>query len=230
MNANVFRAFYFIVALLHIAAIIFIPNNNSIIAASKLMLMPVLIFWVFSSLRLQKNSSRLYLLLLALVFSLLGDFFLLDLIPGINSFILGLSSFLLAHISYTLLFTNSIKDLYHCFRVPVVVLSIFILLWAATVMYFLIPKLSDMLVPVSFYVLVIVLMVLSAISRYRRVSRQVFYLVAAGAISFLFSDMVIAINKFGSTIAHERIIVMSSYILAQYLITEGILQQYQNEQ
>lgn len=230
MNAIVFRAFYFIVALLHIAAIIFLPNNDSIIAASKLMLMPVLIFWVLSSLRLQENSSRLYLLLLALVFSLLGDFFLLDIIPGINSFILGLSSFLLAHISYTLLFTNSIKDLYHCFRAPVVGLSIFMLLWAAAVMYFLIPKLSDMLVPVSFYVLVIVLMVLSAISRFRRVSRQVFYLVAAGAISFLFSDMVIAINKFGSTIAHERIIVMSSYILAQYLITEGILQQKQNEQ
>jgi uncharacterized membrane protein YhhN len=44
-----------------------------------------------------------------------------------------------------------------------------------------------------------------------------------GAISFIFSDSIIALNKFGIglNIWMPRITIMSSYILAQFLIVSG---------
>jgi len=49
-------------------------------------------------------------------------------------------------------------------------------------------------------------------------------LVSSGAILFVISDGVIAVNKFAFEVPGERILVMSTYIAAQYLIIRGLLE------
>jgi uncharacterized membrane protein YhhN len=53
-----------------------------------------------------------------------------------------------------------------------------------------------------------------------------FLLVLAGAILFVLSDSMIAINRFTQPFELARIAIMSSYITAQYLIAVGCARQY----
>ena len=55
-------------------------------------------------------------------------------------------------------------------------------------------------------------------------SASSFKLVALGAILFAISDGLIAVNKFAFPIPAERILVMSIYMTAQYLIVQGLIQ------
>ena len=56
--------------------------------------------------------------------------------------------------------------------------------------------LGDMKLPVTIYTVVILSMLLAAINREKKVNRQSFLLVLAGAILFILSDSLIAINRF----------------------------------
>jgi uncharacterized membrane protein YhhN len=48
-------------------------------------------------------------------------------------------------------------------------------------------------------------------------------MVSAGAILFALSDGMIAVNKFAFEIPGQQILIMSTYITAQYLIVQGLL-------
>jgi uncharacterized membrane protein YhhN len=87
------------------------------------------------------------------------------------------------------------------------------------------PETQPFLIPVLVYSTVIATMVLFAINRYRRVNDQSFALVFAGALLFMFSDSIIAINKFVAPFELARIFIMVLYITAQYLIARGALKQ-----
>ena len=84
------------------------------------------------------------------------------------------------------------------------------------------PQLGEMLLPVTLYTLTIFLMVIMAIFRLNRTSTISFYLVFSGAIIFLISDSMIAINKFMVPILYERVLVISTYMMAQFLIIIGL--------
>jgi len=44
-----------------------------------------------------------------------------------------------------------------------------------------------------------------------------------GAIFFMLSDTLLAMNKFVAPIENERVLIMSTYIIAQFLIAKGII-------
>jgi uncharacterized membrane protein YhhN len=69
-------------------------------------------------------------------------------------------------------------------------------------------------------------MLLAAINREKKVNRQSYLLVFAGAVLFVLSDSLIAINRFTQPFELARIAIMSSYITAQYLIAVGCTRQY----
>jgi uncharacterized membrane protein YhhN len=79
-------------------------------------------------------------------------------------------------------------------------------------------------VPVMLYALVLTLMVLNALFRFKRTGAASFAMVFGGAILFMISDSVLAVNKFLEPVSHSGIWIMSTYISAQFLIVEGILQ------
>jgi uncharacterized membrane protein YhhN len=66
-------------------------------------------------------------------------------------------------------------------------------------------------------------MAMQALFRYGRTNSKSFTLVFAGAISFMLSDSLLAINKFMQPLPLAGLAIMFTYILAQYLIVEGVV-------
>jgi uncharacterized membrane protein YhhN len=66
-----------------------------------------------------------------------------------------------------------------------------------------------------------------ALNRFRAVNPASFFLVFAGSVLFVISDSLIALDKFLTSIPHDRLLVMSTYISAQFLIMMGILKQFE---
>jgi uncharacterized membrane protein YhhN len=191
----------------------------------KVLLMPVLAFYLWN--RIEGNSkNNLFLLsILALAFSYAGDIILM--IPSNNPlfFIGGLVSFLVAHLFYTKLFTtisplskNIIK------KNPIWIMGIILFLTAF--LSYLVPKIDASLkIPVIAYALIICTMLISTLNLKEKIGIRPHNMIVAGAILFVLSDSILAINKFdptfrGMTFMHA--LVMITYISAQGFIIHGI--------
>lgn len=149
----------------------------------------------------------------AIVFSGAGDV-ILDL-SFEGSFIFGLAAFLIAHLWYIGLFGLDIA--WNKLR-PLATLPA--ILYPAGMAVFLWPHLGGLKIPVAVYVAVIATMLVFAINR-RSAGKSVLF----GAIFFLASDSILAINKFYSPQPWARYAIMATYYLAQYLIVTGILRE-----
>ncbi len=158
------------------------------------------------------------LTLLALVFSLFGDVLLMFVDKSEHFFTLGLVAFLTAHIMYVLLFLkhrNKERSPYG--------FIVLLLIYAASLFYFLKDGLGVMLIPVVVYMLVILSMATSAYLRKNKVNILSYGLVFFGALFFMASDSILALNKFYQAIPWSNISIMVTYAIAQYLIIIGIL-------
>ena len=152
----------------------------------------------------------------ALVFSWAGDVFLIS----SDWFIAGLISFLIAHVFYIIAYqkTGAASGKLTALDIVKFVIYGVILIW------FIYPGLGDMLVPVLIYALVLLGMGVWAHKRRGATSVASFKMVAFGAILFAISDGLIAVNKFAYPIPAERILIVSIYMTAQYLIVQGLIQ------
>jgi uncharacterized membrane protein YhhN len=170
-------------------------------------------------------SIRLYILILAgLFFSWAGDVILEFSQKDGGFFIPGLISFLLAHVMYLTVFLktpgrNSILKNRFYLLIPV-------LLFGAGLVYYLYDDLGSMRIPVILYATVILTMLTTALNRIEKVNRASFQMVLVGATLFVISDSGIAINKFSHPFEYSGIIIMSTYIIAQYLIVTGYIRQF----
>ncbi|KAG1658291.1 p-aminobenzoyl-glutamate hydrolase subunit B [Nymphon striatum] len=84
-------------------------------------------------------------------------------------------------------------------------------------------------VPVILYILGILAMVVTAYIRKENVTQSSFNLVFIGALFFVVSDSILAIDKFSVGIPFAHILIMGTYATAQYLIMKGVLYQVNNE-
>jgi uncharacterized membrane protein YhhN len=161
----------------------------------------------------------------AILFSFFGDVFLLFQDSNGIYFIVGLVSFLVAHIFYVFAYRqhvntsagtglNNIQKIRFSF--PFMLLGTGLV----TVLY---PGLGDLRLPVVIYAIVLVAMVLAALFRYERTTTTSFWMVFGGALFFMVSDSVLAINKFYSPIASSGVWIMITYILAQFMIVQGLI-------
>jgi uncharacterized membrane protein YhhN len=73
------------------------------------------------------------------------------------------------------------------------------------------------------YALAITLMALTALFRYGRTNSTSFLLIFIGAVLFMVSDSLLAINKFHHAFSAAGALVMLTYSVAQFLIVEGAL-------
>ena len=85
------------------------------------------------------------------------------------------------------------------------------------------PYLNDMKIPVMAYMVIISIMAILAGYRYQRINLLSFQLILAGAIFFIISDSLLAINKFVEPFLYSGVFIMATYMIAQYLITMGAL-------
>lgn len=184
----------------------------------KPILLPFLILETYSS----ENFKTKNLLLSALFFSWIGDIILMFADKGELYFIFGLVSFLIAHIIFILLFSKQEKEntsTNKLFWVGLVIVGIY-LFGMLSLLY---PSLGDLKIPVTVYAITISTMLLMAIKGYFNWSKPNNLTVLLGALIFVSSDSILAINKFHSELPKSGFLIMITYIVAQFLITKGIL-------
>jgi uncharacterized membrane protein YhhN len=192
--------------------------------------MAAVIVWVVSDYRSAQNkgqsaaegptTGRLWLLVAALGFSLVGDVFLM--LPPQTWFIPGLGSFLVAHLFYIALFRSDIRSAaWFPWRAALVGAGLAVLAMLALVM----PRLADpvMWVAVPAYALVIGLMAAQALGRAHIQGSAAAWRVGIGAAIFVVSDSCIAINKFVSPLPLSSTLILGLYYAAQLLIAQGAL-------
>ncbi|MDQ1165213.1 lysoplasmalogenase [Flavobacterium sp. SORGH_AS_0622] len=185
----------------------------------KPILIPIIGFGVYFFRKFPTKNT----LLSALVFSWIGDVILLFTDLGEIYFILGLVSFLTAHIIYCILFNQLNKIRKKQNRSVFIFGSILIALYLIGMVSFLMPFLGDLKIPVTIYASIISIMLLFAFNGFLVWEKPGNLLVFLGAFFFIISDSILAINKFYAPIPKSSFFIMLTYLLAQYLIVIGIL-------
>jgi uncharacterized membrane protein YhhN len=66
-----------------------------------------------------------------------------------------------------------------------------------------------------------------ALNRFKTVPSKSFYFVFIGSVLFVISDSIIAIDKFLVSVPNDRLLIMATYIAAQFLIMKGLLKQFE---
>ena len=151
---------------------------------------------------------------LGLFFSLCGDIWLM--LPG-NRFLYGLFSFLLAHVCYVFAFLTS--GPVHSFPWMALPLSII----GAIILWYLWPSLPRSLrSAVGIYLAVIVMM--AALAASRAIDRLSTGTISAaiGALLFLASDAMLAIDRFRRPFHLARAAVLGSYFAGQLMIALSV--------
>ncbi len=177
-----------------------------------IILLSLIALYVVSVLKLNK------LYVLALIFSFFGDVFLM--FSGELYFIIGLISFLIAHLLFIKIVINQTQKQ----SISKVIISIipFLVLFLGLIL-FLKDFLNDLLIPVIIYGLAICTFGAVSFINYLSIKSRKSLLMLIGSIIFITSDSVLAINKFYNSSHLFEIIIMITYILAQYLIFRSMV-------
>ena len=161
----------------------------------------------------------------ALFFSWTGDVLLMFSGQRFGFFIAGLVGFLVAQLFYIALFRREIsrsEKISYLKRKPEQMIW---LLGYGLVLYLLLFNRLDPLLRVAilFYSVAILGMVAMALNRKGVVTSVSFLLTFSGALLFLASDSMIAINRFYTPIPKAGCWIMLTYMAAQLLIVSGII-------
>lgn len=213
-----FTALFFVIVIIEL-----LSSNMSALSsfhniAKPLILLSLIVFFYLKGTHLSAKTRTL--MLFALSLSLLGDVLLMVSDDSPNFFLGGLIAFLLSHIFYILVFLKKRNTLIKPF-----VFATLLIVYAVGLFYLLRNSLGDMLIPVIFYVVVILSMAITASLRKENTPNISYYLVLIGALFFMISDSLLAVNKFYTEIPFPHLSIMSTYALAQYCIVMGILKQ-----
>lgn len=150
-----------------------------------------------------------------LIFSLAGDVFLM--LPE-NRFIPGLFSFLLAHLFYIAAFTNlsGLQGSNAWFILPFIVLGLLTLsvIWQG---------IAALRIYVIAYMAVITLMGWQAFELWNRTRTTASLLAAVGALLFVISDSILAIDRFRWKFTLASACILSTYYLGQLLIAWSVI-------
>ncbi|MEI2739024.1 MAG: lysoplasmalogenase [Chitinophagaceae bacterium] len=213
---------YWLIAFLFVLAaeIIGIQVNNEMLQyISKPLIIPVLTGYFVS----QTNSIASGLkkwVTAALFFSWGGDVLLMFQAKKEIFFLLGLSSFLLAHIFYIIFFHH--VRIREGIKSNPWLLAVVVVYYAALIVW-LSPYLGEMKLPVRIYGIVISFMFMLAMHMLFIKNRQAGKWMMLGALLFVISDSVLAINKFYQPFELAGVLIMLTYGFAQFLIAEGAI-------
>ena len=179
---------------------------------TKAVLMPILLIYYIVT-----SANLLVAALIAIVFSWLGDFFLIRKEEP-KFFRLGLVAFLLSHVFYIVTLVLITRS----FHIPALIVSIGV----ALVAEFFLPKIINppraMRGAVIVYGIVILAMSVYALQYMLSALTLGSVLLFAGSIIFIFSDTLMTYLSFGKKPKYFNAITMLPYIIAQGLIIFGL--------
>lgn len=215
-NATFFKI-YIAFSILYL--IVLFTGHENLDLYLKPALVPLLGFGVYFH---RKFPSR-NILLSALLFSWIGDVILLFADIAEIYFILGLLAFLIAHLSYCVLFNKQIIGEIQINKILFAVGSLLIAFYLTAMILVLIPRLGELKIPVIIYAAVISTMLLFAFNGYLIWKKPGALYIFLGAVAFVASDSILAFDKFYAPIQKSSFFIMLTYLVAQYLIVVGII-------
>ena len=174
---------------------------------TKLLLIPLLLLVYISS----SNSKPKKAVVLALVFSFFGDALLLG--TSTAFFLSGIAAFLVTQLlySYALLKSSKIHQL------GVLLGTLVFGIYGGVFIHFLFPTLGDFTAAIIIYALAICSFGILAFQKFYAYPPKAFGLLL-GAILFILSDSMIAVNQFYVNYNYFTIEIMATYLMAQGLI------------
>lgn len=155
---------------------------------------------------------------LGMFFCFIGDVLLM--FKGANFFMYGIAAFLLAHVVYIKITVGFLpKEL-----TSKMITSAFpFVFFFAILMYLIYDNLGEMLIPVVVYGVTISTFGSVAFLNYREEKSTENLWLFIGAIIFILSDSLIALNKFYQPNEVYGVSIMITYILAQFLICKAMI-------
>ncbi len=205
--------------------------SKPLIICTKPLLMPLLAAWLWASTQASPSRPLRGWWLLGLLCSTLGDTLLMftGKSSGGSFFLMGLGAFLLAHGCYIAGVWGEMRGrrgFLH--QKPVLLLPA--LAYLVALLAWLWPDVPPgMRPPVAAYAAVLVTMAMSVLNWRNRLARPIFVMLAAGALLFVLSDSLLAINKFGHSFEWSRVAVMATYIVGQWLMARGVAAHIQSQ-
>lgn len=192
-------------------------NNETLEYLFKPLIIPVLTGYFLSHTKTFLASLKKWIIA-ALFFSWAGDVLLIFQENNSIFFLLGLSSFLLAHIFYIVFF--------HRIRIKEGLKSnswllLVVVVYYAALISLLSPFLGEMKIPVRIYGIIISFMLMLAMHMLFIKNKAAGQWMVWGAGLFVISDSVLAINKFYQSFEAAGILIMLTYGVAQLFIVKG---------
>lgn len=189
----------------------------------KPLLIPILLVFFWTNTKSKKYAVSTSLITVALIFSWLGDMFLLKQREE-NSlfFLLGMISFLMTHILYIIFFIR-VKPIQLVKGTEAFFGAVITIIASSQVFRYVEPNLGDLKVPVVIYMVVISLMAVTAtnIASSKTLRNLAIQYFIPGAGLFLLSDAVLALDTFFFKESFLGVVVMMSYGYAQCLLVQG---------
>lgn len=202
---------FVIVSILDIIGVIFkIPSL--VYVFKPLILFSLIFLYVFSL------PKRLKWYVMALELCFFGDVLLM--FEGKLFFIAGLVSFLLAHFLFIKIVIGRIQK---TSIIKIITSIIPFLIFFCLLIFTLKDSLNEMLLPVIIYGLTISIFGVVSLIDFQNTRSKKSMLMLIGAIVFMVSDSVLAINKFYNPMHIFEVIVMITYLLAQYFIFRSMV-------
>jgi len=203
---------FFCFAAVFIASLNFRPYPGDFIIKA----VPVLSLALLAFLKIPGIKGKL--LGTGFLFSDLGDI-LLELNRS-EYFVFGLAAFLMAHLFYIAVFIRK-----PVVKKPGSIIALVIIAYGMILGAVLIPNLGSMMIPVVAYLIVILAMGISA-----SLGAENHIFIIIGALLFILSDSIIAVNKFLTPVPFSSLWIMTIYYSAQFFIMHGFLNMKDNIQ
>jgi uncharacterized membrane protein YhhN len=212
-----FPTLFICLLILELIAVLMASKTLEYVFKPSLMLaLGIYFFQETSKLVDKKQSTRV---LVGIFFSLLGDVLLMF----SGGFIFGLAAFLIAHICYISAFLIDNNGFIFTKRDRLMA-AFGILVYAVVFLSAVLPNVSGALqLPVGVYGITITAMLLTALNRWKNVENTSFKWVLIGAILFVISDSILAINRFVQPLPLSGIAIMLTYASGQFFIIKGVL-------
>jgi alkenylglycerophosphocholine/alkenylglycerophosphoethanolamine hydrolase len=180
-----------------------------------LKLIPIIVLLHFSWKRTGETKESAHkLFIIGLGFSAIGDFLLAY--DPVNWFVLGLGSFLVAHIFYIFSLKPILPKAGIIKRLPIVALYC---LYGVSMFSFIYAGLGELFIPVFVYMTVLLVMGVTTLLSHKSNKWLII-----GGISFIVSDSLIGLDKFYQEIPFASLLIMVTYYLAQFSLVKGLFE------
>ena len=209
-SSTIFKILFVIISLLDILGLLIHVALLELIAKPFIIISLMAIY-------LTSVKNKNYWFLAALFFSFLGDVFLLD---NNDMFLFGIAAFLITQLLYIKIIIGYLNNSSKSQKLQAILpFAIYFIL----LIYLLIDNLGEYLIPVLVYGLTISVFGIVSLLNYIINKSQTSKLLLFGAFLFIASDSMIAFDRFYESKGFYSVLIMITYILAQYLICKYLI-------